>query len=61
MSKHKYIKYVYNELKRINEIIDFKIAHGLSYKEETRLHKELLSQIGSLGQKKRFNFLSFLF
>jgi hypothetical protein len=62
MSKNTYVKYVENELKRINEIIDFKIAHGLGYKEETRMHKSLLTQISSMKPKKRsFSIFSFLF
>lgn len=60
MSKQTYIKHVGKEIKRINDIIDFKILHGLDYKSEIRKHKDLLSQIGI--NKKRdmsFGFLSF--
>lgn len=60
MSKHQYMKHISKELKKINEIIDFKILHGLNYKEETRKHKELLGQMTMFrGDKPKFKFLSF--
>jgi hypothetical protein len=62
MSKHKYTKEMERELHRINEIIDFKILHGIAYREETRLHKKLLNQIGTIKRQKRsFNLFGILF
>lgn len=62
MSKHKYVKEMERELHHINEIIDFKILHGLAYREETKLHKRLLNQIAPLKrQKSSFNLFSMLF
>jgi predicted SprT family Zn-dependent metalloprotease len=63
MSKHKYVKEMERELHRINEIIDFKILHGLVYREETRQHKKLMSQIGALRSQRSssFNLFSMLF
>lgn len=62
MSKHKYIKEMERELHHINEIIDFKILHGLAYRDETRMHKKLLNQIGSARRHKRsFNLFGMLF
>lgn len=62
MSKQKYIKEMERELERINEIIDFKILHGMSYHEETRMHRKLLSQIGSSRRHKRsFNLFGIMF
>jgi hypothetical protein len=62
MTQYKYAKEVEREIKRINEIIDFKILHGFGYKEDTRVHKKLLSQLGSLKRHKpRFKLFSMLF
>ena len=50
------------ELHHINEIIDFKILHGMSYREETRTHRKLMSHIGSARKHKRsFNLFGILF
>ena len=62
MSKHKYVKEMERELHHINEIIDFKILHGMSYREETRTHRKLMSHIGSARKHKRsFNLFGILF
>jgi hypothetical protein len=62
MSKHKYVKEMERELQRINEVIDFKILHGMAYREETRMHKKLLNQISSIRRQKRsFNLFGILF
>jgi len=62
MSQHQYVKHINKELRRINEIIDFKILHGLSYREETRKHKELLNQMNMFKVKKpSFSLFNFFF
>ncbi len=61
MSKHQYMKHISKELKKINEIIDFKILHGLNYKEETKRHKDLLGQISMFKPKRSFNLFSMFF
>jgi hypothetical protein len=62
MTQHKYIKEMERELKKVNEIIDFKILHGFGYREETRIHKKLLNQLSSFRrQKTKFNLFSMLF
>lgn len=62
MSTHKYIKYISKELKKLNDVIDFKIMHGLSYREETRKHKDLFKQINALRkQKTSFSLFNILF
>ncbi len=62
MSQQKYVREMERELKKVNEIIDFKILHGYGYKVERQRHKKLLNQIGSLRRHKpRFNFFSILF
>ncbi len=62
MSKNKYIKEIERELQRLNEVIDFKILHGLAYKEETRQHRKLLDQMNGIRRQKRsFNLFGILF
>lgn len=62
MSKHKYAKEIEREIQRVNEIIDFKILHGMSYQEETRMHRKLLGQLGTMRRHKRsFNLFGMLF
>jgi len=62
MTQHKYIKEMERELRKVNEIIDFKILHGFGYREETRIHKKLLNQISSFRRHKiKFNLFSMLF
>jgi hypothetical protein len=62
MTQHKYVKEMERELKKVNEIIDFKILHGFGYREETRIHKKLLNQLSSFRrQKTKFNLFSMLF
>ncbi len=62
MTQYKYVREMERELKKVNEIIDFKILHGFGYREETRIHKKLLSQLGSMKRHKpRFNIFSMLF
>ncbi len=62
MTQHKYVREMERELKKVNEIIDFKILHGFGYREETRIHKKLLHHIASLRRHKpRFNLFSMLF
>lgn len=44
MSKDQFEHSVNQELERLNEIIDFKIIHGVSYESDARKHRRLLIQ-----------------
>lgn len=48
MSKSQIKSAIEGELRRLNETIDMKIVRGLSYREEARRHKALLSQARQL-------------
>ncbi len=50
MSEKQFKNYVDKELRRLNEVIDFNIIHGLSYKQEAKRHKALIKQ----RQKDRY-------
>jgi hypothetical protein len=52
MSKKQYSRSVDQELKHINEIIDFKILHGVGYYGEARRHRQLLIQSARINKKK---------
>lgn len=45
MTRTQYTKAIELELARLNERIDAKILRGQKYAEESRKHKQLLSQI----------------
>jgi len=62
MSKNNYLKKVQNQIKKINEIIDFKIMHGLNYMEERRIHRDLIRQLAQARKTQpSFSFMSFFF
>ncbi len=52
MSKKQYTRGVDQELKHINEIIDFKILHDVGYYQEARRHRQLLIQSARLNKGK---------
>ncbi len=64
MSKNKLVYSIHDELKRLNEQIDFKIIKGQSYAKEARLHRKLRSQISQVRRSawlaRSFGFVSFL-
>ncbi len=45
MSKHQAIRTIKSEIKRLNHEIDLRIIKGLPYKEQSRRHKLLMSQL----------------
>lgn len=45
MSREQYIKTLYDEIKRLNLVIDRKIMIGRTYKTEARRHKALLTKL----------------
>ena len=51
MTRHQYTKNIYNELKVLNERIDYKILRGQRYTDESLRRKTLLRQIAR--QSKR--------
>ncbi|MDB5259302.1 MAG: hypothetical protein JWO73_510 [Candidatus Taylorbacteria bacterium] len=51
MSKAKTVQIIRAEIKRLNEDIDMKIIRGLSYRNEARRHKSLISQLARLTMK----------
>lgn len=51
MTRHQYTKNIQQELRALNERIDYKILRGQRYSDESRRHKALLRQIAR--QSKR--------
>ncbi|OHA58870.1 MAG: hypothetical protein A2571_00610 [Candidatus Vogelbacteria bacterium RIFOXYD1_FULL_44_32] len=45
MTYQQYTKSIQRELSDINQIIDRKIIHGLSYRRESLRHKRLISEL----------------
>lgn len=64
MSKYQTIRTIRSEIARLNHEIDLRIIKGLSYKEQSRRHKFLMSQLGRLHRSntswftKPFSFVS---
>ena len=52
MSKNTLKKEIHKEIKNINTLIDMRIIKGLSYKDLSRRHKFLISQLNSLALKQ---------
>ncbi|PJE64551.1 MAG: hypothetical protein COU90_01785 [Candidatus Ryanbacteria bacterium CG10_big_fil_rev_8_21_14_0_10_43_42] len=48
MNKITSVRLVKGELKKVNQIIDYKILHGFSYHKEAQYHKSLLNRLNSL-------------
>jgi hypothetical protein len=59
MSKHQIVRELRREIKKINEQIDMHIIQGLSYREEARRHKFLVSQLARLQPRRVPLFSSF--
>ena len=45
MTKYQVSKVIYEELNRLNREIDRKIIQGISYSEESKMHKMLLAKL----------------
>jgi hypothetical protein len=58
MKRSTSIRFIKNELKKVNHLIDYKILHGLSYRHEARKHKVLLHRLTSLSRHSTFASLS---
>ncbi len=52
MSKYQIARELRREIKKINEKIDLRIIQGLSYREESRRHKFLVSQLARLQPRR---------
>lgn len=52
MNKNTLKKEIHKEIKNINRLIDMRIIKGLSYKDLSRRHKFLISQLKSLALKQ---------
>lgn len=60
MSKQNFEKSLKKELRVLNEIIDMKIVRGLSYANEAKRHKFILSSLANVKKTKSSWFLSSL-
>ncbi len=56
MTRENFTKTAQKELESLNELIDMKIIKGLSYRNEARRHKFLLSKIGNTNGVQTFLF-----
>ena len=54
MSKHQALRAIKNEIKRLNQEIDIRIIKGLSYKDLSKRHKLLMSQLNSITSHSWF-------
>ncbi len=52
MSKHQVLRTIKDEIKRLNHEIDLRIIKGMSYKEQSRRHKFLMSQLNTLVRSR---------
>jgi len=55
MSKFVLEKKIQVELRKINEVIDFKIIQGQSYRREALRHRFLLNRLGDLHRLSKFH------
>ena len=55
MTKEQYIHKIKKEMKQLNEVIDFKIIHGMRYSMEARRHRILLQKIRAQRTNKLYN------
>lgn len=55
MTKEQYIHKIKKEVKQLNEVIDFKIIHGMRYVNEARRHRILLQKIRAQRPNKFYN------
>lgn len=62
MSRDQYIKILESQLRRLNEVIDYKIMNRESYSKEARQHRELLIRIKKHSPSTRsFNKIASVF
>ncbi len=61
MSQQQYIRTLYDQIARLNLIIDRKIMIGKSYKLEARHHKALLMKVRKFKNPGLFDRLSSVF
>jgi hypothetical protein len=61
MSQQQYIRTLYDQIARLNLIIDRKIMIGKSYKLEARRHKALLMKVRKFKNPGFFDRLSSVF
>lgn len=61
MSKQQYIKTLYEQINRLNLVIDRKIMLGRTYKLEARRHKALLTKLRKFRNPTFFDKLGSLF
>lgn len=54
MKRSTSIRFIKNEIKKVNHLIDYKILHGVSYGREARQHKVLLQRLTSLTRHGLF-------
>ncbi len=55
MNKYTSQKFIAEELKKINKVIDLKIIRGESYKKESARHRALIAQMrGAQGEYRWF-------
>ncbi len=52
MNKYTLKKEIMKEIKNINTLIDMRIIKGISYKDLSRRHKFLISELNSLAMKQ---------
>ncbi len=55
MTRHQYTKNIYQELRELNERIDYKILRGQRYTDESRRHKALLRQLARQSKRGLFS------
>lgn len=60
MSYDSYKRSLEREIEALNWLIDDKIMHGVSYRHESRQHKELIKQARKMRHKSFFSRLAFM-
>lgn len=55
MSKEQFTPNIDKELERINQIIDFKIIHGVDYRNDAKRHRKLLIHAARAQRRKVSN------
>lgn len=54
MTQHEMKVFLRQEIAKLNQKIDWKIASGYSYKDDARRHKALLTQVKRLNRRSTF-------
>lgn len=55
MSKHQALRVIKSEIKKLNQEIDIRIIKGLSYKDLSKRHKLLMSQLNNMTSHSWFS------